>query len=71
MARLEDLPGFANRCVSDLLSHADQLNVRIAEYDPLIAKAAREVDVRNRLMHSFVRQHADHAQRTRDTAPIA
>lgn len=49
-ARLEDLPGFANRCVSDLLSHADQLNVRIAEYDQLIAKAAREDARSKRLM---------------------
>lgn len=49
-ARLEDLPGYASRCVGDLLSHADQLDVRIAEYDRLIAKAAREDARSKRLM---------------------
>ena len=44
---LEDLPGHANRCIGDLLSHADQLNDRIAEYDRLITQAARE-DVRSK-----------------------
>jgi transposase len=29
---LEDLPGYANRCVGDLLAHADVLDARIAEY---------------------------------------
>ena len=33
-AHLEDIPGFANRCIGDLLSHADQLDARIAEYAP-------------------------------------
>jgi transposase len=44
---LEDLPGYANRCVGDLLAHADQLAARIAEYDSAIAQAARE-DARSR-----------------------
>lgn len=39
---LEDLPGYANRCVGDLLAHADRLDERIAEYDKLIATAAKE-----------------------------
>jgi transposase len=46
-AHLEDLPGYANRCVGDLLVHADQLEARIAEYDCAIAQAARE-DARSR-----------------------
>ncbi|MDH4286673.1 MAG: IS110 family transposase [Gallionella sp.] len=49
-ARLEDLPGYANLCVGDLLAHADQLDQRIAEYDRLIAKAARENAASRRLM---------------------
>jgi len=32
-AHLEDLPGYANRCIGDLLAHADQLDARIADYD--------------------------------------
>jgi transposase len=46
-AHLEDLPGWANRCVGDLLAHADRLNERIAEYDRAIAEAARQ-DARSR-----------------------
>lgn len=49
-AILEDLPGYANRCVGDLLGHADQLDKRIAEYDRLIAEAAREDERSKRLM---------------------
>ena len=44
---LEDLPGWANRCVGDLLAHADTLESRIAEYDRAIADAARQ-DCRSR-----------------------
>lgn len=44
---LEDLPGYANRCVGDLLAHADVLDARIAEYDRAIAQAARD-DARSR-----------------------
>ena len=46
-AHLEDLPGYANLCIGDLLAHADQLDARIADYDKAIAKAARE-DARSR-----------------------
>lgn len=44
---LEDLPVYANRCVGDLLAHADVLDARIAEYDRAIAQAAKE-DVRSK-----------------------
>ena len=47
LAKLEELPGYANQCVGDLLSHADQLDTRIAEYDRAIAQTARE-DARSR-----------------------
>lgn len=47
---LEDLPGYANRCIGDLLAHADQLDGRIAEYDRAIAQAAREDARSKRLM---------------------
>lgn len=40
--RLEELPGWAKRCIIDLLEHADTLDARIAEYDRIIAQAARE-----------------------------
>ena len=41
-AHLEDLPGYANQCIGDLLAHADGLDARIEEYDRIIAKAARD-----------------------------
>lgn len=47
---LEDLPGWVNRCVGDLLAHADRLDERIAEYDRVIAQAAREDERSRRLM---------------------
>ena len=49
-ARLEDLPGYANLCIGDLLAHADQLDTRIGEYDRAIAQAAREDARSKRLM---------------------
>lgn len=49
-ARLEDLPGYANLCVGDLLAHADQLDLRIDEYDRAIAQAARDDARSKRLM---------------------
>ena len=49
-AHLEDLPGYTNRCIGDLLSHADALDARIDEYDRLIAQAAREDARSKRLM---------------------
>lgn len=39
---LEDLPGYVNQCVGDLLAHADRLDERVAEYDRAIGQAARE-----------------------------
>ena len=39
---LEDLPGYANQCIGDLLSHADGLDTHIADYDRIIAQAARD-----------------------------
>ncbi len=47
MEQLETLPGELNRCVGDLLAHADALEARIAEYDRAIADAAKE-DARSR-----------------------
>ena len=47
---LEDLPGYANRCVGDLLAHADRLDALIADYDRIIAQAAREDAASRRLM---------------------
>lgn len=44
--RLEELPGYANRCVGDLLAHAEGLEARIAEYDRAISQAAKD-DVRS------------------------
>ena len=49
-AHLEDLPGYANLCIGDLLVHADQLDARIAEYDRAIAQAARDDARSKRLM---------------------
>ena len=47
---LEDLPGYANQCVGDLLAHADRLDERVAEYDRLITQAARADARSKRLM---------------------
>ena len=41
-AHLEDLPGYANQCIGDLLAHAEGLDARIEQYDRIIAKAARD-----------------------------
>ena len=49
-AHLEDLPGYANQCIGDLLSHADQLDARITDYDRIIAQAARDDARSKRLM---------------------
>jgi hypothetical protein len=49
-AHLEDLPGYANRCIGDPLAHADGLDLRIDEYDRIIAKAARDDARSKRLM---------------------
>ena len=47
---LEDLPGYANQCIGDLLAHADQLDRRIEEYDRIIARTAKEDARSQRLM---------------------
>lgn len=49
-AHLEDLPGYANLCVGDMLTHADRLETLIEAYDRLIAQAAREDERSKRLM---------------------
>ena len=49
-AHLDDLPGYANLCVGDLLAHTADLDAKIAEYDRAIAQAAREDARSKRLM---------------------
>ena len=49
-AHLEDLPGWSNRCVGDMLAHADRLEERIHEYDKAIAQIARDDARSKRLM---------------------
>ncbi len=49
-AHLEDLPGYANLCVGDLLAHTAELDAKIAEYDRAIAQAARDDERSKRLM---------------------
>lgn len=44
---LEHLPGWANRCVGDLLQHADTLDTRIDDYDRAMSEAAKQ-DARSR-----------------------
>ncbi len=48
--RLEDLPGWANTVIGDLLSEVHRLDQRIDEYDRHIATMAREDDRVARLM---------------------
>ena len=48
---LEDLPGWANRAVGDLLSHLHALDLRIAEYDAHV-KAIAKADERARKLMS-------------------
>jgi len=49
-AYLEDLPGYANQCIGDLLAHADRIDALVAEYDRAIAQAARDDARSKRLM---------------------
>ena len=49
-AHLEDLPGYANQCIGDLLAHADRLDERVADYDRIITQAARDDARSKRLM---------------------
>ncbi len=44
------MPGWSNRCVGDMLAHADQLEERIHEYDKAIAQIARDDARSKRLM---------------------
>lgn len=46
-AHLESLPGWASRCISDLLEHVGSVEDRLAEYDRAIADVARN-DARSR-----------------------
>ncbi|MDF3885525.1 IS110 family transposase [Cupriavidus basilensis] len=46
-AHLESVPGWANRCISDLLEHVSGVEDRLAEYDRAIADIARD-DARSR-----------------------
>jgi transposase len=47
---LEELPGWANTVIGDLLSEVHRLDERIAEYDRYIAQMAREDKRAKRLM---------------------
>ena len=49
-AHLEDLPGYANQCIGDMLAHADRLDERIADFGRIIAQAARDDARSKRLM---------------------
>ena len=49
-AALEDLPGWANRSIGDLLSHLHLLDTRIAEYDGHVKAVARADPRSRRLM---------------------
>lgn len=44
---LEHLPGWANRCIGDMLQHADTLDTRIDDYDRAMSEAAKQ-DARSR-----------------------
>ncbi|KUY98148.1 transposase [Burkholderia territorii] len=49
-AHLDLLPGWARRCISDLLEHAGNIEDRLGEYDRAIAEIAREDERSKRLM---------------------
>lgn len=50
MAMLEDLPGYANTVIGDLLSEVSHLDARIAEYDAHIRAMARKETPARQLM---------------------
>ena len=50
MTHLEDLPGWANTVIGDLLSEVSRLDERIAQYDLHIRTMARQSDQAKRLM---------------------
>lgn len=47
---LEALPGWANRCIQDLLDHASRLEEKLDEYDRAISEIAHEDERSKRLM---------------------
>jgi transposase len=48
--RMDALPGWANRCIRDLLEHINRLEERVDEYDRAIAELARQDERSRRLM---------------------
>jgi transposase len=50
VAQLEDLPGWANTVIGDLLSEVSRLDERIAQYDQHITTLARQTPAAARLM---------------------
>ena len=50
MERLEELPGWANTVIGDLLSELHRLDERIAQYDRHVVQIAREDERARRLM---------------------
>lgn len=50
MRQLEDLPGWANTVIGDLLSEVTRLDERIAQYDRHIEQMAKDSDAARRLM---------------------
>ncbi len=49
-ARMDALPGWASRCIRDLLEHIDRLEERLDEYDRAIIELARQDERSRRLM---------------------
>lgn len=47
---LDSLPSWANRCISDLLEHAGNIEARLVEYDRAISQIARDDERSRRLM---------------------
>ena len=78
-AVLEDLPGYSNRVIGDLMSELNQTEQRLAQYDQLIAQIARQDAQAKRLMqiqgvgattgHGHRRQHRQRA-RFQQRAPV-
>ena len=50
MRQLEDLPGWANTVIGDLLSEVSRLDERIAQYDRLIQSIAKQSEPALQLM---------------------
>ncbi|MEX3846680.1 IS110 family transposase [Paraburkholderia sp. BR10882] len=47
---MDALPGWARRCISDLLAHADSIENRLVEYDRAISEIARHDERSRRMM---------------------